>query len=201
MNRHSRPVRQGGFTLAEVLIAATISLMIAGSTVLLLLQAARTNASVFSDTTLDEAANRLESKLVGYIRSMGGGGGAQVAVYTNLPGVSAPPGLCFCLRVPYQMPSVGATAMAQINYDPPSGTISYCTNYTAATNLDVLLSTNSDVSVASFGFFPSIKGNGDNTLDLTLVNVQMELVHTLSYPTPLTNSVCRTFSVRMRTFP
>jgi hypothetical protein len=196
-----KPVRRGGFTLAELVVATAIAVMIAGPTLLLLLQAARTNAGVFSDMSLDEAANTLQSKLVRHIRAMGGGGGAQAAIYTNLPGAAAPPGLCFYLRVPYQMTSVGSTTMAQIGYDPASGTVSYCPDYTSSANQEILLSTNANVTVANFGFFPSIKGNGDNTLDLTLANVEMELVHTTFYPTPKTNSVWRTFSVRMRTFP
>jgi hypothetical protein len=196
-----KAVQRGGFTLAETMVAATIALFIMGPTLVLMLQSARANASAFSDTSLDEAANTLQSKLVSHIRAMGGGGGAQAAVYTNLAGAAAPPGLCYYLRVPYLMPSVGSTTLAQIGYNPARGTVSYRPDYTSTANQEILLSTNANVTVAIFGFFPSIKGNGDNTLDLSLVNVQMELVHASSYPTPQTNTVWRTFSVRMRTFP
>jgi hypothetical protein len=201
MRRRGKPGQAGGFTLVEMMVATTIAIMIAGPTLLLLLQAARTNASVFSDMTLDEAANTLQSQLVSQIRALGGGGGSQAAIYTNLPGVWAPPGLSYCLRVPYQMTSVGSTTIAQIAYDPNRGTVSYCPDYTTTANQQVFLGPSANVTVALFGFFPSIKGNGDNTLDLTLVNVQMELIHTMMYPTPVTNTVWRTFSVRMRTFP
>ncbi|MGO9203042.1 MAG: prepilin-type N-terminal cleavage/methylation domain-containing protein [Limisphaerales bacterium] len=201
MTRRLKPLGRGGFTLSEVMIAMSIGLLVGGTTLLLLIQSAQTNAMVFSDVTLDEAANTLQSKIVSHIRAMGGGGGAQGAVYTNLPGAVAPPGLCYYLRVPYQMADVGSTALAQIGYDPASGTITYCTNYTSPTGQEILLSTNANVTVASFGFFPSIKGNGDNTLDLTLANVEIELVHTTFFPMPKTNTVWRTFSVRMRTFP
>lgn len=196
-----KPVRRSGFTLVELMVAAAIAVFVAASTLLLVIQSARTNAAVFSDASLDEAANTLQSKLAKHIRAMGGGGGAQAAIYTNVARAAPPPGLCYCLRVPYQMTSVGSRTLAQIGYDPLTGTVSYCPDYTSTTDQEILLSTNANVAIATFGFFPSIKGNGDNTLDLSLVNVQVELVHATFYPTPKTNTVCRTFSVRMRTFP
>ena len=202
MTRPSRSARPRGFTLPELMVAVSIAMLISGTTMLLLVQSAQTNASVFSDASLEEAANLLQSKIASHVRTMGGGGGAQAAIYTNLTGSVAPPGLFYVLRVPYTLTGIGNVAMEQIRYDPNAGTISYVSNYAAASCIpEILLATNANVRVGTFGFFPSIKGNGDNTLDNSLANVNVELIHTTYFPKTKTNIVWRTFSVRMRTFP
>jgi hypothetical protein len=201
MSRGCQPGRRGGFTVPELMVAVSIAMLISGTTMLLLIQSAQTNAAVFSDASLEEAANSLQSKITSHVRAMGGGGGAQGAVYTNLTGAVAPPGLYYALRVPYTMTSIGNTTMEEIAFNPNQGQIFYRPDYRANANVEVLLATNANVTVGTFGFFPSIKGNGDNTLDLTLANVELELIHTTYFPRTKTNIVWRTFSVRMRTFP
>ena len=201
MNCRAQTRRSAGFTLPELMVAAVIGLILGGTTMLLLLQSSITNATVFTDVSLDEAANNLQGSLINYLRAMGGGGGAQATVYTNITGAVPPAGLCYCLRVPYQVTSSGNGVTSQINYDPAVGQITYLPNYATTNGQSILLATNSHVSVGVFGFFPSIKGNGDGTMDLSLVNVTLELIHRSVFPQPKTNIVWRTFSVRMRTFP
>jgi prepilin-type N-terminal cleavage/methylation domain-containing protein len=175
----SKRVQQGGFTLAELMVAASIALLISGTTMLLLLQSAQTNAAVFSDVSLDEAANRLQNGIVSYLRQMPS---------ANFPNSAPPPGGMW-----NYVPSVGPPP-AQIAYDANTGTIAY----TSTNFQDVLVSTNANISIASCGFYPSFKydGTGDNTL----VNVEFELIHSTFFPTAKTNSVYRKFSVKIMNF-
>jgi prepilin-type N-terminal cleavage/methylation domain-containing protein len=190
-----RRVSQRAFTLVELIVATAISVVLGGSVVLLLVQAAQEQRNGYSDTTVEEAAFLLEANITSALRSMSSNQGLS-PITSSLVTNGIPNAYNSVLVF---APSNGLYITASITYSPSTGQVTYVPN-TAVPTTQVIWMTNSPSAALTELYFSSSQ-NLDGSFNTSLVNVVFEMTDngfsqqgTVNNPTVL----FRNFSVQMR---
>jgi hypothetical protein len=187
-----------GSTLVEMMLAAGVAVLVAGTATLMFLDCAKEDRRVFGDASVQEGANVLESKLLARLRVMSA---TQSAAFAQPVFDTAGNLLGYQCVVVSQGPPPDYTPEA-IVFQPGAGQVVHYPNFANTNNPDLLLATNSSLALRRVDFLPSLKPDG--TPDTSLINVtidvddngysQRQLYNASTNPATL----WRTFSVKMR---
>jgi hypothetical protein len=196
-SRQPPAVTQQGFTLAELVIASSVGVLIAGTMMFLLIESAAEQYRGISDANVEQASSSLEMQIIQRLRSMSANEGVVYASpLTNGGSLFPAYRRIIVARGPWP-----TYPREEIRFDNANNCAIHLPNVSAATNQQVLLQANSSAYVLrNLCFFPALKADG--TADSSLVNVVIELDDNGSSRRQCTNSnparVQRTFSVKMR---
>lgn len=184
-----------GFTLVELMVSTGISVLLGGSVILLLVQAATEQRNGYAANTVEEQAYILESQITGCIRCMSANQGLTTigssAVVTNgiTNGYSS---------VVLFYPTNGGYTTATITYTSSNGQVVYVPDTSSSTQF-VWMTNNASAALTTLYFSGS--QNLDGSKNSSLVNVTFEMTDNGFSQHSSTNNpanVFRTFSVQMR---
>jgi len=151
------------------MVATGVGVLIAGTTMLLLLASAKESRRGLADAVVEQAASDLEHKLMRTLRVMSANEGIVFgSPSTNSSGTV----------VGYNSIIIAAgpspdNPRQQIAFDPASGSVTYKTNYASPNSMLVLAATNANSTIRLLTFQPSVKPDG--TPDNSLVNVLLQV--------------------------
>jgi prepilin-type N-terminal cleavage/methylation domain-containing protein len=185
------------FTLAELMVAMSVGLVLAGTAMVLLLISATEQRNGFADTSVEERAYILEDKITTCVRSASCNQG-----FTPNYGSGLYDGKGNFLG--YQTISLsyltnGAYIMASISYNSSSGQVIYTPNVTAPSTQFIWMSNTPSAVLTELCFNTSL--NMDTSQNNSLVNVIFQMNDDgFSQQNPSNNpaSIYRNFSVQMR---
>jgi type II secretory pathway pseudopilin PulG len=191
------PIPRQAFTLVELLVATAVGVGLAGTVVLLLLQAATEQRDGFADTTVEEQAYTLQANITSCLRGMSANQGltpnyssAHYNTNGNLLGYQSV--FVFC-------PTNGGYVTANISYNPSTGQVIYTPNITTPSIQTQWMTSNAAAVITELCF--STSWNLDGSQDGSLVNVLLQMNDNgFSQQNPVNNpaSLYRNFSVQMR---
>ena len=197
--RFSTEVRRGGFTVTELMVAFGVGLPLAGAVVLLLLQASFEQRRGFADSTVEQSAYVLQSRITSCLRSMSCGGAFapvdSTVVYdtdNTLLGYQT-------VSVFHANPTNGSLTRAQISFNPSSGQVTYTPDMSAPGSQIVWMTSGSTVALRQLCFITY--QNFDTSLNNSLVTVLFEMDdngHSQQGTTNNLADICRSFSIQMR---
>ncbi len=186
------------FTLVELMVAMSVGVILAGTVVLLLVQAGAEEQRGYADSTVEERAYILQADVTTCLRGMSGGFGAtvsstnQVFNGTNLLG--------YTKIYVFKPNGTGVTfTTGIINADVAAGTVVYTPNIAAPGSNIVWMANSTNVRLGQFYFntYPNLDGSQNNSL--VYVTFQMD---DNGYSRQNTNNnvanIKRSFSVQMR---
>jgi prepilin-type N-terminal cleavage/methylation domain-containing protein len=197
VNLHSKHCRRA-FTLVELMVAAGIGVILAGTVVLLLVQAATEQQRGYSDTTVEESAYTLQANLTSCLRGTSAGFG-MTASYSNtfLSGTNV---IGYTTIYVWQ-PNVDASVytVGKISADVNNGLVTYTPNITIPANQTIWMTNRSGVVLRTLYF--SSSQNLDGSQNNSLVNVTFQMDDNGYSQQNATNNIAniqRSFSVQMR---
>ncbi len=196
-NAGGRACRQA-FTLVELMVAMSIGVILAGTVVLLLVQAGTEEQRGYADSTVEERAYVLQSDLTTCLRGMSCGFGAtvsstnQVFNGTNFLGYT---------KIYVFQPNAPGNAFTtgMINADVAGGSVVYTPNIAVPGTRVVWMTNSTNVRLGQFYFntYPNLDGSQNNSL--VYVTFQMD---DNGYSRQNVNdniaNIKRSFSVQMR---
>jgi hypothetical protein len=191
--RHSRRA----FTLVELMIATAVGVGLAGTVVLLLVQAATEQRSGFADTTVEEKAYILQANITTCLRSMSATQGLTPDYTSGLYDTNG--NLLGYQSVFIFYPSNGAYIMGTIRYNSSSGQVIYTPNVVAPSTQMQWMTNSATAALTELYFWTSF--NLDGSQNNSLVNVAFQMNDNgFSQQNPSNNpaSIFRNFSVQMR---
>ncbi len=191
---------RGAFTLLELLIATSVGLVITGSVVMLLLQAAVEQRRGLADATVEQQAYTLQSTIMNQIRILS----ANEGVLFGSPATDATGTLIGYRQITVAEGPAPDYPREVIAFDSTAGQVLYNPSLSppgsAVPNLPVVWMTNGgSCALRQLYFSPSLKPDGSP--DNSLINVSFQLDDNGASGQNQTNnpaSICRTFSVQMR---
>jgi prepilin-type N-terminal cleavage/methylation domain-containing protein len=190
-------ISRRAFTLVELLVAASVGSVLAGTVLLLLFQTATEQRYGFADMTVEEKAYTLQANITDCLRCMSANQG-MTPDYSS--GLYDPHGnLLGYQSVFIFYPSNGSYITGNIGYNPSSGKVTYAANILTPSTQAVWMS-NSTTAVLT-GFCMSSSFNLDGSQNNSLVNVSFQMNDNgFSRQNPVNNpaSIYRNFSVQMR---
>jgi hypothetical protein len=194
--RRPQAARRQGFTVAELLIASSVGLLIGGVAGLLILESAREDVRSVADMAVEQAASDLEGRLVSCLRIMS----ARESVVYTTPTEDEEDGYRGFQRIIVAQGPVPDFPRAELRFDAATGSAIYLSNRLVVGSQEVLMQSHSNrVVLRNLCFFPSVKA--DSTPDNSLVNIVIEVDDDGS-SRRRTNSnparIQRTFAVKMR---
>jgi prepilin-type N-terminal cleavage/methylation domain-containing protein len=186
------------FTLVELMVAMSVGVILAGTVVLLLIQAGTEEQRGYADSTVEERAYILQSDLTGCLRGMSCGFGAtisstnQVFNGTNFLGYT---------KIYVFQPNAAGNAFTtgMINADLATGAVVFTPNIGAPGTRVVWMTNSPNVRLGQFYFntYPNLDGSQNNSL--VYVTFQMD---DNGYSRQNANdniaNIERSFSVQMR---
>jgi hypothetical protein len=190
-------ISRRAFTLAELMVATAVGMGLAGTVLLLLMQAATEQRNGFADTTVEEKAYTLQANITTCLRSMSASAGITPNYSSGLYDTNG--NLLGYQSVFIFYPSNGAYTRGSISFDSSSGQVIYTPNVVAPST-QVQWMTNSATAVLTELYF-STSFNLDGSQDNSLVNVAFQMNDNgFSQQNPSNNpaSIFRNFSVQMR---
>jgi prepilin-type N-terminal cleavage/methylation domain-containing protein len=186
------------FTLVELMVAMSIGVILAGTVVLLLVQAATEERHGYSDMTVEERAYTLQANITSCLRGSSAGlgmtpnNGSQVLSGGYIIGYTS-------IYVFKPNANGSAFTTAQISADLISGAVVYTPDTSVPAN-QILWMTNSPGVVLRQLYF-MYSGNLDGSQNNQLVNVTFQMDDNGYSQQNATNNVAniqRSFSVQMR---
>jgi prepilin-type N-terminal cleavage/methylation domain-containing protein len=182
------------FTLVELMVAASIGVILAGTAVLLLIQAATEQQRGYSDTTLEERAYTLQANITSWLRSGSSSLGMQPNSATGDDTVGYTSIYVFT-------PNADGSALttSQISADLVSGAVVYTRDTSAPANQALWMTNSPGVVLRKLNFKKS--ANLDGSPNANLVNVIFQMDDNGFSRQNATNNVAdieRSFSVQMR---
>jgi Prokaryotic N-terminal methylation motif len=182
------------FTLVELMVAASIGIVLAGTVVLLLVQAATEQQRGYSDTTLEERAYTLQANITSCLR----GGSSSLGMQPNSTSGDDFVGYT---SIYIFTPNFDGSALttSQISADEASGAVVYTPDTSAPANHALWMTNSPGVVLRTFRFKKS--ANLDGSPNANLVNVDFHMDDNGYSRQNATNNVAdikRSFSVQMR---
>ena len=196
-NSWSKPCRRA-FTLVELMVAMSVGVILAGTVVLLLVQAATEEQRGYSDTTVEERAYTLQANLTSCLRGMSSGLGMTVSSTNQyFSGTNA---IGYTTIYVFQ-PNTNGTLFttAKISANLINGAVIYTPDITAPATQTVWMTNSSNVVLRKLYFSNSL--NLDGSQNNSLVNVAFQMDDNGYSKQNATNNVAniqRNFSVQMR---
>jgi prepilin-type N-terminal cleavage/methylation domain-containing protein len=187
------------FTLVELMVAMTVGLILGGTVVYLLVQAAKEQQRGYSDTTVEEKAYMLQANIASCLRGMSCAYGITGSPTNQI--VNTNTGYTVWTKIYAFQPNTNGTAFTtcSISGDPVSGAVVYTPNIAVPSSSVVWLTNSANVKLVRFWF--ENNQNFDLSNDNTLVNVVFELNDNGFSSQNATNNVAdiyRRFSIQMR---
>ena len=184
-----------GFTLIELMVAVSVGTMVIAGPMLLLLESAREQRRGLADATVEQAAGKLQSQLVGYLRPMS----ANESVIFSAPATNSAGAIIGFTSIIMAAGPAPDYPRQQITFDAADGKVMYYLDRSLPNTAILIVQNQSNMVVRQVCFSPSLKMDG--TPDNALINVLIQLDDNGSSGrtvTPNPASIWRTFSVRMR---
>ncbi len=187
------------FTLVELMVAMTVGLILGGTVVYLLVQAAKEQQRGYSDATVEEKAYTLQANIANCLRGMSCAYGVTGSPTNQI--VNTNTGYVTWTKIYAFQPNTNGSAFTtcSISGDPASGAVVYTPNIASPLNTVVWLTNSANVKLVRFWF--ETTQNFDLSNDNTLVNVVFELNDNGFSNQNATNNIAdiyRRFSVQMR---
>ena len=191
-------ISRRAFTLVELLVAAALGSVLAGTVLLLLCQTATEQRCGFADMTVEEQAYTLQANITSCLRSMSANQGMTPNYSSGLYNGSG--NLLGYTSVFLFYPATNGTYITgNISYNSVSGTVTYTSNVLAPSIQTVWMSNNAAATLTELCFSSSF--NLDGSQNNSLVNVLFQMNDNgFSQQNPVNNpaSIYRNFSVQMR---
>lgn len=194
----STETRRRAFTLPELMIAVSLGVGVAGTVVLLLIQAACEQLRGLGATTVEESAYVLQASISSCLRTMSSSQGLTPDYSSKLNDSNG--NLLGYQTVFVFCPNTNGTyTTEQIRFDAASGHVVYTPDVSNPTKQIVWMSDNPTVALRKLCFSSSFKPDG--SLNSSLVNVRFQMDDNgYSRHNPINNpaSIYRSFSIQMR---
>jgi prepilin-type N-terminal cleavage/methylation domain-containing protein len=187
-----------GFTLVELMVASSIGLILAGTVVLLLIQAAKEQRHGFSDTTVEESAYTLQANIINVLRGSSAGLGVTLVPGTE---VYSGPKIIGYNSIYVFTPNSNGTSFAtsQITVNTNNGSVVYVPNVAAPASKVVWMTNRTGVVLRQLYF---LNGNNlDTSKNNSLVSATFLMDDNGFSGQNLTNNIAniqRSFVVQMR---
>jgi prepilin-type N-terminal cleavage/methylation domain-containing protein len=191
-------ISRRAFTLVELMVATAVGVGLAGTVVLLLVQSATEQRNGFADTTVEEEAYALQSRITSCLRGMSATQGVTPN-YTSTLYDSNGNNLSEYQSISVFYPTNGGYITASITYNAASGSVIYTPNVLTPSTQVVWMTNDASAVLTQFYFTTSF--NLDGSQNNSLVNVLFQMNDNgFSQQTPNNNpaSIHRNFSVQMR---
>jgi len=168
--RHST----SGLTLVELMIASSIGLILAGSVVLLLIQAAKEQRHGFSDTTVEERAYTLQANIINVLRGSSAGRGVTLVSTTavvNSVGTTVGYNSIYVFQ-----PNTNGTSFTtgQITVNPANGSVIYVPDITVPASQVVWMTNSAGVVLRQLYFSNNVNLDGSKNNSLVSTTFLMD---------------------------
>ena len=177
------------------MVASSLSLIVVAAPLMLLLEAAKEERRGLADATVEQAAAKLQTQLMDYLRAMSASEGVIfTSPATDQTGTTNGFGSIILARGP-----APDYPREQITFDPAAGKVRYYPNRSTTNIFKTLIDSQPGVAVREVCFSPALKMDG--TIDNALINVLIKLDDNGSSGRPASpnaSSIWRTFAVQMR---
>jgi type II secretory pathway pseudopilin PulG len=193
---HDAGISVRAFTIPELLVAMAIGVMLAGTAMAILVQTAVEQRNGLADTTVEQQAYMLESRITGVLRCMSANQGMTPNYSTKV--FDGNGNLLGYQSILLFYPSNGDYETATLSYNPALGQVTYVSN-TATASPEIWISNTTSYALGSLYFSTSF--NPDGSQNNSLVNVAFQINDNgFSEQGPPNNpaNVFRNFSVLMR---
>jgi type II secretory pathway pseudopilin PulG len=191
-------VRRRGFTLLELTIAFGLGVGLAGTVVLLLVQTGYEQRRGFADTSVEESAYLLQTRIASCLRSMSSNQGLTPDYSSGT--YDANGNLLGYQKVyVFQANTNGSYTTKQIRFDSSSGRVIYTPSVTTPATQIVWMTNGPALVLRQLCFSTSF--DPDGSLNSSLVNVRFQMDDKgYSQQNPINNpaSIYRSFSIQMR---
>jgi len=194
---HCSAIRRRAFTLVELMVAVGIGAPVAGTVVLLLVQAGVEQRRGLADTTVEESAYVLQAKISSCLRTMSCNQGLTPDYSSSLNDANGNL-LGYQTVFVFYSNTNGSYTTGQIRFVSSSGVV-YTPDVSNPTQQFVWMTNSPTVTLRKLRFSSSY--NPDGSLNSSLVNVQFQMDDNgYSHQNPINNpaSIYRSFSVQMR---
>jgi prepilin-type N-terminal cleavage/methylation domain-containing protein len=190
---------RGAFTLVELMVAMSVGVILAGTVVLLLVQAGTEEQRGYADSTVEERAYILQADITSCLRGMSSGYGITGSSTNQIANTN---GVAWYTKIYVFHPDVtGANfTTAMINADLATGAVVYTPNIAVPGTTIVWMTNSPSVKLGQFYFatYPNLDGT---TLNSSLVYVTFQMDDN-GYSRQNVNdniaNIKRSFSVQMR---
>lgn len=194
----SSKIGQQAFTLVELMVAASIGVILAGTVVLLLIQAAKEQLRGFSDMTVEERAYTLQANITSCLRGSSSGNGMQpVAASQVLNGAT----VIGYKSINIFKPNFDGTAftVGNITANWDTGEVIYTPDISHPATTTLWMSNSPGVVLKKLYFATHLRLDGSQNNQLAYVNFRMNDNGT-SPQNPANNvaDIERSFSVQLR---
>ncbi|MEJ0090052.1 MAG: prepilin-type N-terminal cleavage/methylation domain-containing protein [Limisphaerales bacterium] len=191
--------RRSGFTLVELMVAMSVGLVVAGTVVMLLVQASREQRRGFAATTVEENAHNLQARITSALRSMSANFGITPDINTPVTNSSGNV-VGYRAIVGFKANGGGTYTSQRLGFDASSGNFSFTPSYsTAPANQIVWMTSGQKVVLRKLFFRNSL--NPDLSQNNSLINVSFQMDDNGFSQQNLTNNpanIIRSFAVQMR---
>jgi hypothetical protein len=180
------------------MVAMGLGLFVAGAVVMLLYQAAKEEMQGLADTTVEQCAYTLQAKLTMCLRGMSSNQGLTPNYGTAVTDANGDL-LGYSAIYVFLANTNGTYTAEQISFDSESGQVLYTPNVANSASR-VMWSTNG-LTMAVHKLYFSSSFNPDGSQNNSLVNVTIQMDDNgFSGQNPTNNpaSICRNFSIKMR---
>jgi len=186
------------FTLVELMVAMSIGVIVAGTVVVLLIQAATEQQRGYSDSTIEERAYTLQANITSCLRGMSSGFG-MTAGYSNTFLIGS--NVVGYTTIYVWKPNADASVytLGKISANVNNGLVVYTPNITDPGTQTAWMTNNTGVVLRKLYF--SNSQNLDGSQNNSLVNVLFEMDDNGYSKQNATNNIAsiqRSFSVQMR---
>lgn len=187
-----------GFTLVELMVAMSIGLILAGTVVLLLIQAATEQRHGYSDATVEESAYTLQANIMSVLRGSSSGRGVTTVSTTAVvvAGVTVGYNSIYVFK-----PNADGTSFttSQITANPADGSVVYVPDTATPANKVVWMTNRTSVVLRQLYFH--VGANPDGSQNNSLINTKFQMDDNGFSGQNSTNgvpSIQRDFVVQMR---
>lgn len=205
--------RRAGFTLIELMIASTVSIILIGSVLVLLIQSVKEQRLCLACATVEEKAALLQANICSCLRSNSAGMGITPDGSTAVSDANGN-FLGYHAINFYNVDLAGSSHMQRIAFDPASGIVTYIPS-AGPSGTVITWWTNTHTAVLSQLLF-NVEQNPDLSLNSSVVSVRFEIndnlysssySHAYTTNSPLSTttslstgpaSIYRSFSVKLR---
>lgn len=185
------------FTLAELMVAMSVGLVLAGTALVLLLISAMEQRNGFADTSVEEKAYMLEDNITSCVRSASCNQGFTPNYGSGL--YNSAGNFLGYQTISLSYLTNGAYIMASISYNSTTGQVIYTPNVLTPSTQVIWMSNTPSAVLTELCFNTSL--NMDTSQNNSLVNVIFQMNDNgFSQQNPSNNpaSIYRNFSVQMR---